>query len=51
VYFGVEDADAALADIVDLGGTILRPPEDSPHGRLASAADVTGARFKLVQPL
>jgi uncharacterized protein len=48
VYFGVEDADAALAKVVELGGTIVTPAEDSPYGRLAQAADPTGAQFKLV---
>jgi predicted enzyme related to lactoylglutathione lyase len=48
VYFGVEDTDAALAKIVDLGGSVVLPAEDSPYGRLATAADSTGATFKLV---
>ncbi len=50
VYFGVADADAALAKIVELGGSIVVPAEDTPYGRLATAADPTGARFKLVAP-
>jgi predicted enzyme related to lactoylglutathione lyase len=50
VYFGVEDADAALARIGDLGGSTLRPAEDTPYGRLATAVDPTGAQFKLVAP-
>jgi uncharacterized protein len=50
VYFGVDDADAALAKVVDLGGSIVTPAEDTPYGRLAEAADPTGARFKLVAP-
>lgn len=48
VYFGVGDADAALAKIVELGGAIIAPAEDTPYGRLATAADTTGATFKLV---
>jgi len=48
VYFGVADTDAALADIVRLGGSIVQPAEDTPYGRLAAAADPTGAMFKLV---
>ncbi|MGH3547334.1 MAG: VOC family protein [Pseudonocardiaceae bacterium] len=48
VYFGIDDTDAALAKIVDLGGSILIAAEDTPYGRLAAAADPTGARFKLV---
>jgi hypothetical protein len=48
VYFGVTDTDAALATVVDLGGTVLEPAQDTPYGRLATAADPTGVRFKLV---
>ncbi|MDQ4093216.1 MAG: VOC family protein [Actinomycetota bacterium] len=50
VYFGVEDTDATLTRIVDLGGSILMAAEDTPYGRLAAAADPTGAQFKLVAP-
>jgi uncharacterized protein len=50
VYFGVDDTDAALAQTVDLGGSILMAAEDTPYGRLASATDPTGAQFKLVGP-
>ena len=44
----VEDTDAALARIVELGGSTVRPAEDTPYGRLAAATDPTGAQFKLV---
>jgi hypothetical protein len=50
VYFGVDDTDAALARVTELGGSVLRPAEDTPYGRLATAADPTGAQFKLVAP-
>ncbi len=50
VYFGVDDTDAALAKIVELGGSIRMAAEDTPYGRLAAAADPTGAQFKLVGP-
>lgn len=50
IYFAVEDADAALAKISELGGSVVRPAEDTPYGRLAEAADPTGAHFKLIQP-
>ncbi len=50
VYFGVEDTDAALGRIVELGGAIRSPAEDTPYGRLAAAIDPTGAQFKLVAP-
>jgi predicted enzyme related to lactoylglutathione lyase len=48
IYFGSEDTDASLATIVDLGGSVVTPAEDTPYGRLAAAADPTGALFKLV---
>jgi len=50
IYFGVDDTDAALAQVVDLGGSVLLPAEDTPYGRLASASDPTGTAFKLVAP-
>jgi len=50
VYFGVDDADAALAKITDLGGSTVLAAEDTPYGRLATATDPTGAQFKLVAP-
>lgn len=50
VYFGVDDTDATLARIVELGGSIVDPAEDTPYGRLATATDPAGARFKLVAP-
>ena len=49
VYFGVTDADATLDAITKLGGAVVQPAEDTPYGRLAQAADPTGALFKLVQ--
>jgi len=48
VYFGSEDTDATLARIVELGGSVVRPAEDTPYGRIAMAADPTGASFRLV---
>ncbi|MEA2685876.1 MAG: uncharacterized protein QOE93_1071, partial [Actinomycetota bacterium] len=50
VYFGTDDADATLAKIVELGGSVIQPAEDTPYGRLAVAADPTGAIFRLVAP-
>jgi predicted enzyme related to lactoylglutathione lyase len=35
--------------VVGLGGSVVRQPEDTPYGRLAEAADTNGARFELVQ--
>lgn len=48
VYFGVDDADATLAKVTELGGSVVRAAEDTPYGRLAEAADPCGARFKIV---
>ena len=48
VYFAVDDADAASNRIVELGGSILQPAQDTPYGRLASAADVTGVPFNII---
>ncbi|MEU0004638.1 VOC family protein [Streptomyces sp. NPDC006314] len=48
-YFEVADADAALRRVVGLGGRVLRPAHDSPHGRVATAADPEGAEFSVIQ--
>ena len=44
-YFAVADADDAVARASDLGGTVVRPPWDSPYGRMAVLADDQGAVF------
>jgi hypothetical protein len=49
IYFDTENTDAALAQTTALGGSIVQAAEDTPYGRLATAADPTGARFKIVQ--
>lgn len=48
-YFGVPDADAAVATAVGLGATVRHPVEDTPFGRIAELADPQGAGFKLSQ--
>jgi uncharacterized protein len=48
IYFGVEDTDAALTKVEELGGRIVQPAQDTPYGRLAEAVDSTGASFKLM---
>lgn len=50
VYFGTDNTDATLAKIVELGGSVVEPAQDTPYGRLAVAADPMGARFRLVAP-
>ncbi|WP_194814853.1 VOC family protein [Nocardia sp. XZ_19_385] len=47
VYFGADDVDKAVARVVELGGSVVSPPMDTPYGRMATVADVTGARFNL----
>jgi uncharacterized protein len=49
VYFHVDDADAALAKVVELGGSVVMPAEDTPYGRLATVTDPMGALFRLHQ--
>jgi hypothetical protein len=48
IIFAVENTDDALATIVDLGGSVVTPAADTPYGRLAQAADSTGARFDII---
>lgn len=48
IYFDVTDVDAACATVVELGGTVVQPPEDTPYGRLAGVTDPAGTFFKLM---
>lgn len=50
VYFAVTDPDAAVAKVLDLGGTVIEPPQDSPYGRNALVADNHGAAFSVIVP-
>ena len=47
-YFAVDDVDASLEKVVELGGTVVSPAEDTPYGRLSAATDSTGAYFRLL---
>jgi uncharacterized protein len=49
VYFAVGDADTSIETAVSLGATLVDGPDDTPFGRLATLADPTGARFRIVQ--
>ena len=49
IYWGVDDADAAIAAAERLGGRVTHPAEDSPYGRVAGLADPWGAEFRIVQ--
>ncbi|MGC5345352.1 VOC family protein [Streptomyces sp. DT24] len=48
-YFEVADADEAAVRVVELGGLVVRPPEDGPGGRAVTVADPEGAVFTLVR--
>ena len=47
VYWSVDDVDAAVARVSELGGSVLQGAENSPYGRIAGVADTAGAEFKL----
>ena len=47
VFLGAEDVDKTLEVVAANGGTVVRPAEDTPYGRLAAVADPTGAAFNL----
>ena len=49
IYFGAENADATLERVAALGGSVVEPAQDTPHGRLALCADPTGVLFRVVQ--
>lgn len=49
VYFAVEDCDATVARIPQLGGGVPRPPQDSPYGRMAVVAGPEGETFAVMQ--
>ncbi|MDQ8045318.1 MAG: VOC family protein [Solirubrobacteraceae bacterium] len=49
-YLAVADADAAAAQVVELGGSVQRQPTDTPFGRLATITDSEGAVLNLVDP-
>ncbi|MCB1038221.1 MAG: VOC family protein [Acidimicrobiales bacterium] len=48
VYFAVEDTDAAIAKVGELGGKVLMPPMDIEAGRFAVVADSAGAPFAVI---
>lgn len=47
VYFAVDDIDAAVARVTELGGAVLGEPTDIGIARIAVAADPQGAVFAL----
>jgi predicted enzyme related to lactoylglutathione lyase len=49
VYFAVADADASVAKVTELGGSVLAEPFDTPVGRMAVVTDPQGSVFSLFQ--
>ena len=47
-YFAVDDTDAAVAKVTELGGSVVAPAWDSPYGRMAVVSDNQGAVFSLM---
>jgi uncharacterized protein len=47
-YFAVADADAAVAAAQAAGGSVIRPPSDTPYGRIAMVTDDQGAEFSVI---
>jgi predicted enzyme related to lactoylglutathione lyase len=49
-YFAVDDTDAMLKKVADLGGTVIAPPMDIPGtGRFAIVRDPHGATFGIIK--
>lgn len=48
-YFAVDDCDAAMTQIEELGGQVHMGPVDIPPGRFAIGADPEGAAFAIIK--
>lgn len=48
VYFAVENCDATLAKLGELGGSVMAGPMDIPAGRFAVVMDPAGAAFAVM---
>lgn len=49
VYFGVDDTDAAIAKVTELGGKLLMGPMDIDAGRFAVVEDPSEAAFAIIK--
>lgn len=49
-YIKVDDMDAAIARVVELGGSVVNGPDDTPYGVLTEIADPAGQRLKIMVP-
>ena len=50
VYWGTDDVDVAVAKVHELGGSVVIDARDTPYGRVAVVADLTGAQSYLHMP-
>ncbi len=50
VYFNVDDTDAAVAKLEELGGSVSVPAFDTPAGRIAVVGDAQGGTFSFIAP-
>jgi predicted enzyme related to lactoylglutathione lyase len=48
VYFAVDDTEAAVARVSELGGSVVEPVRDSPYGRIGVVNDDQGAVFSVI---
>ena len=48
IYFAVRNTDEAVQKAVELGGTLVTGPNDTPYGRLAELRDPTGLGFRIM---
>jgi len=48
-YFWLDDVDAGAERVRELGGEVLRGPEDSPYGRSATLRDPQGGVFAVIR--
>ena len=48
VYFAVDDCDATVAKVKELGGQLVSEPMDIPAGRFAGLVDPQGASFSVI---
>jgi predicted enzyme related to lactoylglutathione lyase len=50
VYFAVDDCDAKVQKVTELGGTVMKPADDIPGvGRFAILNDPQGAVFAIIK--
>lgn len=47
IYWEVDDVDATIAKVTELGGGVLQGAQSTPYGRVATVTDPAGAEFKL----